>query len=59
MAVMECEPAASWAGVVVQVATPPMLVIPVPRVVEPSLKVTMSPGVGTGVTVAVNVTGVP
>ena len=60
VAVIVCVPAASED--VVSVATPP-LNVPVPRLVEPSRKVTVPAGepyVDTaGVTVAVNVTAVP
>src|SRR5438445_694456 len=57
---MECEAAAS--EVVVKVAWPELR-LPVPRVVAPSLKVTVPVGVpapgATALTVAVNVTGWP
>src|SRR5260370_39845270 len=62
-AVMEWFPSVS--AVVEYVATPVLLVVPVPKVTDPSLKVTTDPS-GTGpapgeatVTVAVNVTDCP
>lgn len=58
-AVMVCVPTAS--ELVLKVATPPELRVPVPSVVPPSLKVTLPVGVGpvAAVTVAVKVTDVP
>ena len=57
-AVIECAPAVR-AGVA-NVATPELLSVPVPRVVAPSLKVTLPVGVPPGpVTVAVKVTTSP
>jgi capsular polysaccharide biosynthesis protein len=57
-AVIMCEPTANAA--VVNVATPEPLSVPVPRVVPPSLNVTVPVGVPeVPVTVALNVTGAP
>ena len=55
VAVIECEPAVK---VVVLKVARPLLSVPVPRVVLPSLKVTV-PVAAEGATVAVNVTDVP
>jgi len=54
-AVIECEPAASFG--LLKVACP-LLSVPVPRVVPPSLNVTV-PVAKKGVTIAVNVTELP